>query len=199
MKFSKPFQLYAKRIKDQIAIFNYTARNSAANIDEIVDKILNELVAEKVIVNNPASCGDSLFIVQNCLAEKEKVLRKYTIKSIDTIIPQKLKNNSRDENKGNTEQKQTEDRDRALNSYEALMVKITELKGFLIEGLYTVNKHSTDLSSRIDSGKYHKEIATLWEDCASENYIIKIFVEDWSKYRNYFYKTKKTRIQATLT
>ena len=69
----------------------------------------------------------------------------------------------------------------------------------MIEELYTVNKHFTDLSPRIDSGKYHKEIATLWEDCASKNDVIKILVEDLSKYKNSFIKlTKKTTIQATL-
>ena len=67
--------------------------------------MLNELLAEKVIVNNPTSCGDAFFIVENYLAEKEKVLRKHTIKSIDIITPHKPKNNSTDENKGNTEQK----------------------------------------------------------------------------------------------
>ena len=46
---------------------------SAANVDEsFVDKILNELLAEKFFANNPASCGDSLFIAENCLAEKGK-------------------------------------------------------------------------------------------------------------------------------
>ena len=173
---------------------------SAANVDEsFVDKILNELLAEKVFANNPASRSDSLFIVENCLAEKEKVLRKHTIKSIDTITPQKPKNNSTDENKGNTEQKQNKHRDRPLSSYEALMIKITELKSFLIEELYTVNKHFADLSSRIDSGKYHKEIATLWEDCASKNYIIKILVEDLSKYRNYFYKVNQENNNPSYT
>ena len=97
---------------DSKAIFSYIARNSATNVDEsFIDKMLNELLAEKVIVNNPTSCGDSFFIVENCLAEKEKVLRKHTIKSIDTITPQKPKNNSTDENKGSTEQKQNEHRD----------------------------------------------------------------------------------------
>ena len=43
-------------------------------------------------------------------------------------------------------------------------------------------------SSKIDSGKCHKEIATLREDCASKKYIIKILVEDLSKYINSFYK-----------
>ena len=111
---------------------------------------------KKVMVNNSTSCGDSFFIVENCLVEKEKVLRKETIKSIDIITPQKPKNNSTDEHKGNTEQKQNEHRDRPLNSYEAVMAKITELKSFVMEELYTVYKHFTDLSSRIDSGKCHK-------------------------------------------
>ena len=43
-------------------------------------------------------------------------------------------------------------------------------------------------SSKIDSGKCHKEIATLREDCASKNYIFKILVEDLSKHTNSFYK-----------
>ena len=93
---------------DSKAIFSYIARNSATNVDEsFIDKMLNELLAEKVIVNNPKSCGDAFFIVENYLAEKEKVLRKHTIKSIDIITPHKPKNNSTDENKGNTEQKKT--------------------------------------------------------------------------------------------
>ena len=43
-----------------------------------------------------------------------------------------------------------------------------------------INKHFTDLSSRIDLGKYDKEIATLREDCALKNYI-KIFAENLPK------------------
>ena len=106
--------------------------------------MLNELLVEKVIqviVNSPTSCGGSFFIVENCLAEKEKVLWKHTIKSIDIITPPKPKHNSTDENKGNTEQKQNEHRDGPLNSYDALMAKITELKSFVMEELYTINKH----------------------------------------------------------
>ena len=144
-------------------------------------------------------CGDSFFIAENCLAEKEKVLPKHTIKSIDIIIRQKAKNNSTDENKGNTEQKQNEHRDRPLNSYEALMAKITELKSFVIEELYTINKHFTDLSSRTDSGKCHKEIATLREDCASKNYIIEILVEDLSKYTNSFHKVNQENNNPSYT
>ena len=79
------------------------------------------------------------------------------------------------------------------------MVKITELKSFLKEELCTVNKHFTDLSSRIDSGKYHKEIATLWEGFASKNYIIKILVEDLTKYRNYFYKVNQENNNPSYT
>ena len=159
---------------DSKAIFSYIPRNSAINVDEsFIDKMLNELLAKKVMVNNSTSCGDSFFIVENCLVEKEKVLRKETIKSIDIITPQKPKNNSTDEHKGNTEQKQNEHRDRPLNSYEAVMAKITELKSFVMEELYTVYKHFTDLSSRIDSGKCHKEIATLnnpsYTDVNSQN------------------------------
>ena len=42
---------------DSKAIFSYIARNSATNIDEsFIDKMPNELLAEKVIVNNPTSC-----------------------------------------------------------------------------------------------------------------------------------------------
>ena len=144
-------------------------------------------------------CGYSFFIVENCLAEKEKVLRKHTIRSIDIIIRQKAKNNSTDENKGNTEQKQNEHGDRPLNAYEALMAKITELKNFVIEELYNINKHFTDLSSRIDLGKCHKEIATLREDCASKNYIIKILVEDLSKYTNSFYKVNQENNNPSYT
>ena len=36
-----------------------------------MDNMLNELFAEKVLPDNPTSCGDSFFIVENCLAEKE--------------------------------------------------------------------------------------------------------------------------------
>ena len=39
------------------------------------------------------------------------------------------------------------------------MAKITELNSFVMEELCTVNKHFTDLSSRIDSGKCHKEMS----------------------------------------
>ena len=74
-----------------------------------------------------------------CLAEKGKNLRKHTIRAIDIIIPQKSKNNSTDENKGNTEQKQNERRDRPLNSYETLMAEIMELKGFVTEERYNIN------------------------------------------------------------
>ena len=37
-----------------------------------MDKMLNELLPEKVILNNPTSCGDSFFIVENCLVEEGK-------------------------------------------------------------------------------------------------------------------------------
>ena len=47
------------------------------------------------------------------------------------------------------------------------------------------------MSSRIDLGKCHKEIATLREDCALKNYIIKILVEDLSKCTNSFYKVNQ--------
>ena len=88
--------------KDRKAIFGYVARNSAKYVDEsFVDKTLNEFLAEKVIVNNQTSCDDSFFIVENYLAENE-----HTIRPIDIITPQELQNNSTDENKGNTEQKQ---------------------------------------------------------------------------------------------
>ena len=62
------------------------------------------------------------------------------------------------------------------------MTEITELTGFVMEELYDINKHFRDLSSGIDLGKYDKEIATLREDCASKNYIIKILVENLSKH-----------------
>ena len=71
------------------------------------------------------------------------------------------------------------------------MAKITELKCFVMEGLYTINKHFTDLSSKIDSGKCNKEVATSREDCASKNYIIKILVEYLSKYTNSFYNVNQ--------
>ena len=65
----------------------------------------------------------------------------------------------------------------------ALMAEIIELKkGFVTEKLYNVNKHFADLLSRIDLGKYDKEIDTLTENCAPKNYIDKIFVENLSKH-----------------
>ena len=79
------------------------------------------------------------------------------------------------------------------------MVKITELKSFVMEELYTINKHFTDLSSKIDSGKCHKEIATLREDCASKNYIIKILVGCLSKYTNSFYKVNQKNCNPSYT
>ena len=54
-------------------------------------------------------------------------------------------------------------------------------------------------SSKIDSGKCHKEIATLREDCASKNYIIKILVEDLSKYTNSFYKVNQENNNPSYT
>ena len=54
-------------------------------------------------------------------------------------------------------------------------------------------------SSKIDSGKCHKEIATLREDCASKNYIIKILVEDLSKYTNSFYKVNQKSNNRSYT
>ena len=66
MKFLKPFQVYTKRIKDQV--FSYIVGIIATNVDEsYIHKMLNELFPQKVIVNNPTSCGHSFFIV-----EKEK-------------------------------------------------------------------------------------------------------------------------------
>ena len=117
-------------------------------------------------------------------------------KPIDIITPQKTKNNSTDENKGNTEQTQNKHGKPLLNSYKALMPETTDLKVFVMKEVY-VNKHFTDLSSRIDLGKYDKEIATLREDCALKNYIIKIFAE---KYKILSIKLiKKTTIQITMT
>ena len=103
-------------------------------------------------------------------------------KPIDIITPQKPKNNSTDENKGNTEQTQNKHGKPLLNSYKALMPETTDLKVFVMKEVY-INKHFTDLSSRIDLGKYDKEIATLREDCALKNYIIKIFAENLPKYK----------------
>ena len=68
-----------------------------------------------------------------------------------------------------------------------------------MEELYTVNKHFTDLSSRINLGKCHKEIATLREDCALKNYIIKFLVEDLSKYTNSFYKVNQENNNPSCT
>ena len=55
------------------------------------------------------------------------------------------------------------------------MTEIIELKDFLMEEQYNINQHFTDLSSRIDMGKY-KEVTTLREDCASKNYVTEILV-----------------------
>ena len=107
---------------------------------------------KKLFLNNPTLCGDSYFIVENCLAEKEKDLREHTIKPVDTITPQNPKNNSTDEHKSNIEKKQNEHRDRP-ETYEALMAEIFDMKGFVMEELYIINKHVTDLPSRIDLGK----------------------------------------------
>ena len=79
------------------------------------------------------------------------------------------------------------------------MAQITELKSFVMEELYTVNKYFTDLSSKIDSGKCHKEIATLKEDCAWKNYIIKILVVYLSKYTNSFYKVNQENDNPSYT
>ena len=69
------------------------------------------------------------------------------------------------------------------------MAEIIELKGFVIKELYNIDKHFTDLSSsRIDLGKYHKEISTLREDCAPKVCIIKILVENLLKHTNSFHK-----------
>ena len=66
---------------DSKAIFSFIERNSATNVDEsFIDKMLNELLAEKVIVNGPTSCGDLFFIVG-----KKNILWKDAIKSIDII------------------------------------------------------------------------------------------------------------------
>ena len=120
-------------------------------------------------------------------------------KPIDIITPQKPKNNSTDENKGNTEQTQNKHGKPLLNSYKALMPETTDLKVFVMKEVY-INKHFTDLSSRIDLGKYDKEIATLREDCALRNYIIKIFAENLPKYKILSIKLiKKTTIQITMT
>ena len=72
------------------------------------------------------------------------------------------------------------------------MAEVIELKGFMIEELYTINKHFTDLpSGKFEKfekfGKFDKEIATLREDCTSKNYI-KILVKNFSKHTNSFYK-----------
>ena len=68
-----------------------------------------------------------------------------------------------------------------------------------MEELYTINKHFIDLSSGIDSGKCHKEIVTLREDCASKNCIIKILVQDLSKYTNSFYKVNQESNNGSYT
>ena len=60
-----------------------------------------------------------------------------------------------------------------------------------MEELYNITKHFSDWSSEIDLGKYDKEIATLRQDCASKNYIIKILVENLSKHTKSFYKVNQ--------
>ena len=78
------------------------------------------------------------------------------------------------------------------------MPETTDLKVFVMKEVY-INKHFTDLSSRIDLGKYDKEIATLREDCALKNYIIKIFAENLPKYKILSIKLiKKTTSQITM-
>ena len=79
------------------------------------------------------------------------------------------------------------------------MTEITELTSFVMEELYDINKHFRDLSSGIDLGKYDKEIATLREDCASKNYIIKILVENLSKHTdNKLIKKKQFSKRSTI-
>ena len=55
------------------------------------------------------------------------------------------------------------------------------------------------MSSRIDLRKYHKEIATLREDCASKNYITKILVKNLSKHTNSFDKVNQENINSSYT
>ena len=55
------------------------------------------------------------------------------------------------------------------------------------------------MSSRIDLGKCHKEIATLREDCALKNYIIKVLVEDLSKCTKSFYKVNQENNNPSYT
>ena len=51
--------------------------------------MLNELLAQKVIVNNTTSCGDSFFIVENSLADKEKDLRENNNRYYNTTETEK--------------------------------------------------------------------------------------------------------------
>ena len=55
------------------------------------------------------------------------------------------------------------------------------------------------MSSRIDLGKCHKEIATLREDCTLKNYIIKVLIEDLSKCTNSFYKVNQENNNPSYT
>ena len=180
-------------------IFSYIARNSATNVDEsFIDKMLNELLAGKVIVNNPTHVAIRFYIGELFSRKRKRFTGTYykTNRYYNTTEAEKLF--STDENKGNTKQKQKEHRDTGLNSYETLIVEIIELKGFVMEELYNVNKHFTDLSSWIDLEK-HKEIAALREDCASKNYIFKILVEDLPKHTNSFYKVNQENNNPSYT
>ena len=72
------------------------------------------------------------------------------------------------------------------------MAEVIELKGFMIEELYTINKHFTDLpSGKFEKfekfGKFDKEIATLREDCTSKNYI-NILVKNFQSIQILFIK-----------
>ena len=133
---------------DSKVIFSYIARNSATNVDEsFIDKMLNELLAGKVIVNNPTHVAIRFYIGELFSIKRKRFTGTYykTNRYYNTTEAEKLF--STDENKGNTKQKQKEHRDTGLNSYETLIVEIIELKGFVMEELYNVNKHFTDLSS----------------------------------------------------
>ena len=65
--------------------------------------------------------------------------------------------------------------------------------------MYNVNKHFSDLSSEIDLGKYDQQIATLREDCALKNYIIKNLVESLSEHTNSFCKVNQENNNSNYT
>ena len=67
------------------------------------------------------------------------------------------------------------------------MTEIIKLKGLEMEELYDIN-NTPKICHR---EKYDKQIATLREDCASKNYVVRFLVENLSKHRVLFNKVNQ--------